>query len=92
MAIFVIIGVILASAIVLVVVLRNIGGAREEIECLTDADCVRATCCHPDSCVAREAAPDCSGIACTKNCEAGTLDCGQGVCSCVNNKCAAVFG
>ena len=60
-------------------------------ECVTDADCVKASCCHADSCVPVGQAPDCSDVFCTQDCQPGTLDCGQGSCLCQNGKCAAVF-
>lgn len=59
--------------------------------CLNDADCVPAFCCHPNACVVKSGAPNCGRIFCTQECAANTLDCGQGSCSCVNNKCLAVF-
>ncbi len=42
--------------------------------------CVPATCCHASSCVLEANAPDCSQIACSMECEEGTMDCGQGQC------------
>ena len=60
-------------------------------ECTTDADCVPATCCHPTTCVAKSAAPDCSATMCTKECRAGTLDCG-GSCLCNAGRCDARLG
>ena len=60
-------------------------------ECSEDSDCIKATCCHADSCIPTDQAPDCSGTMCTMNCEPGTLDCGQGNCKCTNDKCEAVF-
>ncbi|MEK6850875.1 MAG: hypothetical protein AABX85_04840 [Nanoarchaeota archaeon] len=59
--------------------------------CTNDADCVPASCCHSKSCVVKSGAPDCKRIFCTQECSANTLDCGQGSCACVNNKCLAVF-
>ena len=60
-------------------------------ECVGDSDCVPAGCCHPNSCVSKNKAPNCEDIFCTLECEPGTLDCGQGSCGCVNGKCQAVF-
>lgn len=57
-------------------------------ECSADEDCVKASCCHATSCVAREKAPNCSGIACTFDCKPNTLDCG-GSCKCTSGKCSA---
>jgi hypothetical protein len=59
--------------------------------CQTDADCVPAQCCHPTSCVVASAAPDCSDMACTEDCQGGTMDCGQGHCACQDGTCAAVI-
>jgi len=60
-------------------------------QCQTDADCVPATCCHPTDAVNKAYDPDCSGIACTENCEPNTIDCGQGYIACVDNTCTAVI-
>lgn len=59
--------------------------------CVTDADCVVATCCHPSACVPITQKPDCSDVFCTQECAPGTLDCNQGYCGCVEGKCKAVF-
>ncbi len=60
-------------------------------ECKTDSDCVPASCCHPSSCVAKVSAPVCNGIACTMDCKPESMDCGQGSCSCTNNKCEVLM-
>ncbi|PIN93191.1 hypothetical protein COU54_03945 [Candidatus Pacearchaeota archaeon CG10_big_fil_rev_8_21_14_0_10_31_24] len=57
--------------------------------CEVDSDCVPNNCCHADSCVSVDNAPECEGVRCTLSCEPGTLDCGQGSCGCVNNRCSA---
>jgi hypothetical protein len=57
--------------------------------CEQDADCVPAGCCHPDACVPKSAAPDCSQVACTMECRPGTLDCGNGRCACEAGSCTA---
>ncbi len=57
-------------------------------ECVSDSDCVLAQCCHANSCISKENAPNCEGILCTQECRAGTIDCG-GSCACENNKCVA---
>jgi hypothetical protein len=56
--------------------------------CSSDADCVPATCCHPNACVARSKAPSCDAVMCTRECRGKTLDCGGG-CLCQSGKCAA---
>ncbi len=58
--------------------------------CLIDNDCIPATCCHPTSCVNKNLAPNCSGVACTMDCKLGTLDCGQASCGCVNKRCQVI--
>lgn len=63
----------------------------EELECISDKDCIPASCCHPDSCVPASKSPNCAGIYCTAVCEPGTLDCGQGSCGCVKNNCQVIF-
>jgi putative hemolysin len=67
------------------------GSSGSILECNSDSDCVAASCCHSTSCVSKDKAPLCSGIACTMNCQPNTLDCGYGSCSCVNNKCTVVL-
>jgi len=59
------------------------------LECYSDSDCVPATCCHPDSCVSYQKAPECSGMMCTEECKPNTLDCNQGSCLCQKGKCLA---
>ncbi|MEI6732224.1 MAG: hypothetical protein WCK90_06125 [archaeon] len=59
--------------------------------CLSDADCMPSPCCHPTSCVPKYRAHDCRGVFCSDVCEAGTLDCGQGSCLCVNNACKTII-
>ncbi|MCK4491898.1 MAG: hypothetical protein KAU03_04690 [Candidatus Altiarchaeales archaeon] len=68
-------------------VLVDVSAGGETSECSVDADCVRAQCCHPTSCVAIKDAPDCSGIGCTTVCAPGSMDCGQGHCVCVDGRC-----
>ena len=53
--------------------------------------CVPATCCHPTQCVPESQAPNCSDIFCTQECQPGTMDCGQGYCGVVDNKCAVIW-
>ncbi|MEK6872701.1 MAG: hypothetical protein AABW90_01660 [Nanoarchaeota archaeon] len=59
--------------------------------CVTNADCVPAICCHPSACVPINEKPDCDDVFCTQECALGTLDCNQGYCGCINQKCQAVF-
>jgi len=59
-------------------------------ECAVDADCVPASCCHPNSCVPAAQKPDCADVACTMECQAGTMDCG-GRCACEAGSCKAIL-
>lgn len=63
----------------------------EEKQCVTDADCVAATCCHATDAVNLDFRPDCSSTLCTAVCEPGTLDCNQGEAMCVKGSCEAVI-
>ena len=60
---------------------------QDENTCNSDSDCVKDSCCHASGCVAIGNAPKCSGILCSQECSPGTLDCGQGSCLCINNRC-----
>lgn len=62
-----------------------------EVECSSNADCVPASCCHAASCVSKENAPKCRDVFCSAVCEPNTMDCGQGRCECLNNKCTALI-
>lgn len=55
--------------------------------CLVDEDCLPAQCCHPTSCTSRSNLPNCLDVACSMDCKPETMDCGQGVCVCLGNKC-----
>ena len=81
--------VLLLSTLILISCNNVVDEIPEEIKCETDADCVAAECCHPTSCINKNFKSDCKEIACTMSCEPGTLDCGQGSCLCVDNKCSA---
>lgn len=59
-------------------------------ECARDSDCVAATCCHADACVAAARAPACGSMACTADCVPNSLDCGQGSCACVSGRCGII--
>lgn len=60
--------------------------------CKSDSDCVPETCCHPDSCIHKNFGPNCEGVICSQECAPGTLDCSQGVCRCIDNKCQPIMG
>ncbi len=95
----IVIGIIIILLVGFYLIIREISrknvleGERNkiEIECANDLECTLALCCHASICVPLSEKPDCKGIYCTQVCEPGTLDCGQGSCNCVNNKCKAVF-
>jgi len=83
---------IIISSIILLILLTACDSPETiQQECTTNADCVPATCCHPDSCVSIENSPDCNDIFCTQECAPNTLDCRQGSCRCINNQCNAVI-
>jgi len=65
----------------------KIAPSPSQIYCKNDEDCMPAQCCHPTFCVNK--AVNCTGISCTEECRAGTMDCGCGSCMCKNNRCAA---
>lgn len=99
-AIFVVIAIFLVAVLIFyyLVVAEN-DDLGFEIECSTDSDCfaikeIGNPCCHPDTCVSKSEAPDCSDAICTQGCS-GLLDCpdlpGHGSCGCVNSKCEPVI-
>jgi hypothetical protein len=57
--------------------------------CATVADCVKATCCHARTCVAKAQVFSCANVMCTMDCRFGTMDCGGGTCICKDGECAA---
>ena len=63
--------------------------SNEEKECQVDSDCIPSGCCHPSSCVSADFTPDCSEVLCSQVCS-GPLDCGEGFCGCIDNKCGVV--
>jgi len=79
------------SILILVIVFVSGCSIQEDAECSSDSDCVPATCCHAAECVPAGEAPNCEGMMCTMECKPATLDCGQGSCKCIDNKCNAVF-
>jgi len=61
-----------------------------QIECFINSECVPAECCHPTACTTYKNKPDCNDIACTEECQPGSMDCGQGRCGCIRGKCRVV--
>lgn len=94
-----VIGIILILVLVVAGFLLNkfvfdktfIHNENELIFCQSDSDCVPKEACHPKMCVNKEFAENRDGKICSAVCEPGSLDCGQGSCYCINNKCNAVF-
>ncbi len=62
----------------------------ETLACVSDSDCVPEQVCHPTSCINLNY-NKLNNFLCTQECMAGTLDCNQGSCKCMNNKCSAVI-
>ena len=60
--------------------------AAPKTQCATDADCVKASCCHASACVPVAQKPDCRKVMCTMSCS-GPMDCGKGHCACVGGMC-----
>ena len=60
------------------------------LSCTTDSDCVKASCCHATSCVAKEDAPNCEDTMCSLDCKVDTTDCGGG-CYCDEDKCSTIL-
>lgn len=63
----------------------------QEKSCTQDSDCVPATCCHANTSINKEFAPNCQNVLCSMGCEPNTLDCSQGQVKCVNNACSVIF-
>ncbi|MFH0869198.1 MAG: hypothetical protein V1839_03150 [archaeon] len=61
-----------------------------KLSCKSDSDCVPASCCHATAALNKTFAPNCTGVACTLDCQSRTIDCGGKV-KCANGKCKAVF-
>ncbi|MFC2175058.1 hypothetical protein ACFLQ2_04305 [archaeon] len=70
----------------------SVGGAVDEKKvCKVDADCVAETCCHARRAVNAPNAPNCTDVACTMDCEPGTVDCGQGYFACSESEQCVVI-
>lgn len=63
----------------------------DKLEEYVGEECVPASCCHATECVLKSEAPTCNGMLCTMNCEPNTLDCDQGSCGFVNEKCEVIW-
>ena len=81
--------IIILLIIVLIVLIYFIKQQESEKECIRDEECVAGSCCHPETCVAAEQAPECNGVMCSMVCS-GPLDCGAGDCGCVKGKCEVI--
>lgn len=80
-----------AALMFLLLLLTSCTSLDAEKQCSVDADCVAASCCHPADAVNTMYAPDCQDVACTMQCEPGTLDCGQGRITCLENRCVVII-
>lgn len=83
--------VLFLTALVLILSACQVNQVPAEKQCVTDDDCVAASCCHPTEAVNVDYAPDCEGVFCTQECVPGTLDCGQGEIRCVSGECRAII-
>jgi len=90
---WIIIVLLIALGIVVCMIIRKpwLDNSIKVGECGSDNDCVLASCCHAVNCVASANAPVCDGIMCSQECQPETLDCLQGSCKCIDNKCEAVL-
>lgn len=75
----------------LIIVLFVISCTPTEKQCAVDADCAPAACCHAADAVNEQYAPSCNGVLCTMECRPGTIDCGQGSITCVDNECTVIL-
>lgn len=82
---------LIIGCLILITLFQFKGKLVSETYCLQDPDCVPATCCHPDACVNKNYAPNCTGVVCSLECKPRTMDCAQGYCACINNKCKAII-
>lgn len=83
---------ILLGFLIYFMVHNNKTSIANESECSIDADCVPVCGCHPDRCITKLERSECGPVTfCTQVCS-GPLDCGAGICGCVNNKCKIVPG
>jgi hypothetical protein len=76
--------IIVLISVIFIIVKNN--KFNKEIECGIDSECIPQSCCHSNSCVPITQKPNCSGTICSMECS-GPLDCNQGYCSCIKNKC-----
>ena len=86
--------IVIIIGITALLIIRNGGEEISDVKadsCTTDDDCAPANTCHPESCVLKSSINENERQICTQECKPGTLDCGQGYCSCVNRKCEAVI-
>jgi hypothetical protein len=80
---YIFIGIFILALISVILFTQHTGS-----QCTIDSECVPVECCHATACIPKEAAPNCSDILCTAECEENTLDCGQGSCFCEKGMCA----
>lgn len=78
-------------AIIIIFSLFRATDVPNELYCESDDDCVEEQDCHATSCINKEFRDEGEPVFCTTECAPDTLDCGQGSCKCISNKCGAVF-
>jgi len=79
-------------AVIFLLILANPADKKNQTDvefCSNDIDCVPKQCCHPDACVNINYKPDCYDVLCTAVCQ-GPIDCGAGMCGCINSKCEVI--
>ena len=67
------------------VTIGNSRNGSNNTACTADSDCVPEQCCHPTTCINKDAKTPCN-LLCTQVCQ-GPIDCGAGTCACISGKC-----
>ncbi len=93
LSIFLLLVLIVIVAVGSILILKSSSSSFDapKVSCFKDDDCVPATCCHANKAINRVYSPDCFGVACTEECQKGTIDCGCGRVACINNKCSIIW-
>jgi hypothetical protein len=80
--------ILIIVGIGLLVLYYSVNNNSNNLTCSQDSDCAPSSCCHATSCINKANVKPCN-LLCTQSCET-ILDCGQGSCKCINNKCEAI--